>query len=286
MYELLGAAISSCNKCAEGDDMWQGGDTVRFRRLRFVNTIRRIEWRPTYKQIFWDLDGTLAGIPNSMITKYYEYNNWPECHRLPQEIYDDSIVCNSGVTIRRVAIDGVTPTQLPFTDIAITSNAGENANMFFLPLDIYGWVVPLVSNHTYQLEWKDAMVSARTFNLRYSRDPYLFEKIAQSKMENIKLQFTPYYWDYSPWNFGVTSGSGYRTSSLNYTSLRNMSSSSYVNGTFDIMLSTVNAKIPPSGASPFYSAVKSILCPPKGCYVVRMNYFIIYFDFNYLNYLK
>lgn len=100
-------AITSCNDCLSGENMNQGAGTYRFANLTFVNTTKRIVWSETKKDIFWDLDGSLAGIRDSMIVRTFKYNSWPECRNLPVGIYDDSMVCNSGVTIRYLGIDQV-----------------------------------------------------------------------------------------------------------------------------------------------------------------------------------
>ncbi len=59
--------------------------------------------------------------------------------------------------IRRLQIDGVTPSQLSYTDMALRSAVGS-AEMYFLPLDSYGWVFPVVTGHnkTYIMDWRDA----------------------------------------------------------------------------------------------------------------------------------
>lgn len=101
-------AIGSCNECFSGEMMAQGAYTYRFKGLRFVNTTRRIRWMETKKDIYWDLDGSLAGVANTMITRDFKFNRWPECSQLlPVSKFDTSIRCNPGVTIRKMAIDNV-----------------------------------------------------------------------------------------------------------------------------------------------------------------------------------
>ena len=29
--------------------------------------------------IFWDMDGTLTGFPNGFVSKYFHFNNFPNC---------------------------------------------------------------------------------------------------------------------------------------------------------------------------------------------------------------
>ena len=133
------------------------------------------------KDIFWDLDGSLSGVANTMITYWYDFNQCTQCRRLlPQSVFDDSMICNAGVAIRRVAVDGVTPNVLHYTDITIQSKFGVDST-YFLPLDIFGWVIPLVDNQTYSIIWRAAGTSAYGFSLTYSRYPYLIESIQNSQ---------------------------------------------------------------------------------------------------------
>jgi hypothetical protein len=260
----VSGALSGCNECLNGANMHQGCDTVRFKGLKFVNTTRRITWSPTKKEIFWDLDGTLGGLPNSMVLQWYDYNAWPECSRLPMAEFDDTMRCNSSVTVRKLAIDSVSPSQLSYTDITVKSAVGSS-QLYFLPLDIYGWAAPIVSNHTYELDWADAGTSATQFRLTYGEVPYLKERIANHHVDTAVIQFSPKIQDYTPYSFDVTYGSKMVVSSLNETHLRNMSSSKYRAGTLSVLLSTYHANLQYS--SPFQVTVVPQLCPPSGCYV-------------------
>lgn len=57
--------LTGCNGCNSGEFMRQGAFTYRWEGLKFVNSPRRTSWSPHYKQIFWDLDGSLGGTPDS-----------------------------------------------------------------------------------------------------------------------------------------------------------------------------------------------------------------------------
>jgi hypothetical protein len=138
--------------------MSQDGFTYRFEQLTFIETSGRIKWSPHFKQIFWDLDGSLTGVANSYLLKWYPFNAWSSsCYRVEPTMYDDSMVCVN-TTVRRLEIDFVKPNQVDFTDLLITG--GEHSDeIYFLPKNIYGWVIPLVMNHTYRLNWRDAEIS-------------------------------------------------------------------------------------------------------------------------------
>ncbi len=45
-------------------------------------------------------------------------------------------------------LESVTPSQLSYTDIRIINQHGSSA-FYFLPLDTYGWVFPVVTGTSY-----------------------------------------------------------------------------------------------------------------------------------------
>eukprot|EP01042_Synura_sphagnicola_P036437 gene36437-biopygen5441 len=109
--------ITGCNECLNGENMAQGGFTYRTKRLKFVNSTKILTWSPNYKEIFWDLDGSMAGEPNSMIVKHYSFISWPNDTK-PLDLwkYEDALLVHSHTRARRVEIDKVTPdAQLAYT---------------------------------------------------------------------------------------------------------------------------------------------------------------------------
>lgn len=193
-------AITGCNECLVGSEMNQGGFTTRYENITFINTILRLVWSETKKEIIWDIDGSITGIPDSMITRAYNYLHYiPECTLLlPETVYSDSITCgnkNSSIRIRRMQIDNVSPSQLSYTDIRIFTTVG-NSEFYFLPLDTYGWVFPVITgnNHTYRLEWTDSGISAYTLRYTYSREAYLLESVRSNTSkwdERVQLDYRP-----------------------------------------------------------------------------------------------
>ena len=106
------------------------------------NSTVYLTWSPNYKEMFWDLDGTLAGEPNSMILKFYQYNDWTgDTTHLPDsvnsviscvviyclicvcdylnQIYQGAMLVHNHTRARRVEIDNITPSQLPYTGICL-----------------------------------------------------------------------------------------------------------------------------------------------------------------------
>lgn len=101
-------AISACAKCCDTKKRRQGGYTYRFANLKFDNSPKRVEWTCPYKQIFFDLDGSLTGIANGTATPFYKFNEWPGVCEQQDETYDEGIVCDSSVRVRRLQVRGVT----------------------------------------------------------------------------------------------------------------------------------------------------------------------------------
>jgi hypothetical protein len=109
-------ALRGCADCGSFADLKQGGYTYRWRGLTFVNTPRRVKWTTPFKQIFWDLDGTLTGHTNGWALPYYRFNDWaPACvRRDPAVTFDGGHVCDGTVVVRRLSIDDVDPAPLDF----------------------------------------------------------------------------------------------------------------------------------------------------------------------------
>jgi hypothetical protein len=139
--------------------------------------------------------------------------------------------------------------ELYSTDITFISAMGKD-ELYYLPLDISGWVAPLVTNRNYSFEWIDADLSSRQFNLKYSQPEYMKEYMNKTKEpETITIQFTPYNYDYIPYSFSITYGNDNLIASVNETLLLNMSDSKYIEPTLSILFSTKGADL--SLADPF-----------------------------------
>jgi hypothetical protein len=73
-----------------------------------------VQWTTPFKEIFWDLDWTLTGYANGWLTPFFRWNAWaPACVR--QGItYDNGLLCDNTVVVRRLQLDYVNPRQLDF----------------------------------------------------------------------------------------------------------------------------------------------------------------------------
>ena len=163
--------LTGCNDCL-GEDWMQGAFTYRWEGLKWINSYRRTHWSPNYKvsgiclfiyctllswgdliiyayitqQIFWDLDGSLAGVKNSYVLQYYGFNDVKECSRLSVSVYGNSMLC-VGNPVRRVEIRNVQPSNLRYTNLRIYGDTGKSDEVYFMPIDFDGWVIPVVTNH-------------------------------------------------------------------------------------------------------------------------------------------
>lgn len=222
----------------------------------------------------WDLDGSLAGVPDSMITRDQPYLNFPGvCTVLqPQSMFPTAVRCGgngTNVRIRRLSVESVTPSQLTYTDITAKSAMGTG-DFFFLPLDTYGWVFPVVTggNRSYSIQFTDAGISAYTFSLTLGRPEFLKETINKPQYdENVMFNYKPQLWDYDPYSFAVTYNGKTKISSRNTTApLKHIADSFYKNFTFQTLLTNKGAA---ATASPMFGMyVAAQLCPPKGNHLI------------------
>ena len=127
------------------------------------------------------------------------------------------------------------------------SSSKGSAKIYFLPLDSFGWVVPLVTGHEYKIEWKDAGYSARTMNFTFGVRQYLTESMRNDVDESVMIDFSPYSYDYTPYTFKVVYGNrkAYASTNNNTLSLQTskIAASQYSNHTLKTILSTVGANL-------------------------------------------
>ena len=112
-YGANAPAIKGCAACCCVHGVKQGAYTYRYERLAFSDTTPvRVGWACPYKQIHYDLDGTLTGHVNGSVTAYKEFNDWSNDCTVSEVQFSNGIVCNSSVRIRRLAITGVDPEEI------------------------------------------------------------------------------------------------------------------------------------------------------------------------------
>ena len=85
--------------------------------------------------------------------------------------YDNGIVCDNSVVVRRLSIDRVEPREMDWKVMQLNSTAGKGP-MEYLPKEISGWVAPVVSQRRYHITW-DTLVDWRSSRLQYSLPQYV-----------------------------------------------------------------------------------------------------------------
>ena len=108
-------AIKGCTGCCSEFGSKQGAYTYRYERLKFVNTPVRVAWACPYKQIHFDIDGTLTGHVNGSVTAYHKFNTWSDddvCTEKYGSRFSGGTVCNGSVRVRKLFIDHVNPEEL------------------------------------------------------------------------------------------------------------------------------------------------------------------------------
>ncbi len=83
---------------------------------------------------------------NSYVLQYYGFNDVKECSRLSASVYGNSMLC-VGNPVRRVEIRNVQPSTLRYTNLRIYGDTGKSDEVYFMPIDFDGWVIPVVTNH-------------------------------------------------------------------------------------------------------------------------------------------
>ena len=279
-------AISGCFNCAtDGSFRRQGGYTVRFDGLTFVNTSKRVKWLPPYKDIFSDLDGSLTSHINGTTMPFFKFNDVTACLRSGAIPLDSGSVCDASVRVRRLQIDNVSPVELNNNAIKLISKVGAGLVMFDV-FEINGWVAPIVTEQDYTIVFMSNAINASTIDfetmrLRYSEPPYLSER----PLEFVFLSFP--YIDYH-YAFAVTPFGGTALPPLDETGMFNMASNTTnsvdcfgtgrlnsTGKTWSVMLNMEPAlplspypgsdHLPYGDLGPYAASVQALLCQPGRC---------------------
>ncbi len=98
-FDVAGkAALGSCSHCFHPASTDSGARTVAFSKLYFDPTTvtTKIRYQYPFRDIFYDLDGTLTGLgAKTWATPYWKHNDQPECQD-QLEVYD-GLICNSNI---------------------------------------------------------------------------------------------------------------------------------------------------------------------------------------------
>lgn len=148
---------------------------VTFSGLYFdPSVLIKIRYEIPYRDIFYDLDGTLTGLgPKTWATPYWKHNEQPGC-KVDLDVYD-GLLCDSTVQVRRIAFykyvpdiffimdlrilkidDSIVGSMDNATKSAYYKNTSSYSIVPFRPkLDpTNGWAMPFVTGHKYKLHWR------------------------------------------------------------------------------------------------------------------------------------
>jgi hypothetical protein len=271
-YGTQSYAIAGCNECDSPNMFHQGGFTTRFQKLQFINSPRRVRWNPHKKEIFYDLDGSLTGTADAMLSRFWAFNNWTSgldavCSLPDSYVYESSILCTNKTKIRRMSMDNFTPYTLQVTPITIHSDAGS-MNVPYLPRDTSGWVFPLVNQHNYRFAFDVAKDSVRTWDLRYGVGAYLYESYLNNINESLIMNYISNSYDYRAVDFvnTLTGVTYYASKNISVGLSSSMGSSFYntSNRQLDLVFSNIDANYN-WGDYAYQTHTEARLCPPGGC---------------------
>jgi len=263
-----GGALAGCNNCPGSEHKNQGGHTYRYDRLKFVNVQRRTIWMPYYKDIVWDVDGTLAGVPNGTVTPYYAFNEVPGCERRG-ELYDYGLVCNSSVFPRRLQIYNVEPEELDFQDLVVTNPYGLQDVIFFEDKEFYGWCIPIMRNNWFKIKWASP-VDFQMMTIRYSEPEYV-EYHGWDEWLGTRFIYTDHREFFEVTNDGSVMPVLNGTERPSTERPIGSSAINQFNKTWDVLINTVGANYNESNGSddPLVIDVQALQCDPYlGCGVV------------------
>ena len=186
--------ISGCNGCP-GEK--QGGNTFRFERLAFYNSDKRTSWTAPFKQIFFDLDGTLTGYVNGTTTPHYKFHENSHCWKDEDGKFDGGTVCDGSVRVRKFQVDGHSPRELNWQSFVFhPMNQPEYSDVieYMRGKDVVGWVATLVTSQWYEAS-VDTLVDWRSFRFRYGEPAYIMMDAGMiSEWVGLELSWIDFRW--------------------------------------------------------------------------------------------
>ncbi|CAE7562181.1 PKHD1L1, partial [Symbiodinium sp. KB8] len=192
-------ALATCAKCGEQMSLAQGGFTYRVEGLVFVNSTQRVKWGPGRKDIIYDLDGSLTGRgPRSWASPYWSFNaagTAPACTRenSATATYDDAILCDASVEVRRIGIDMYEPDELRAVSLGVSPvdhPVYEDNKVGFLFKEIAGWVFPIVTRRWIRLWFHNTPLDWHELQIRFSEPDYIGAHAPESEWVGLKLNWT------------------------------------------------------------------------------------------------
>jgi hypothetical protein len=167
------ALFSSCSRCEHsGASTDSGARTIYFKRIFSDNSQNKnIRWNMPKRDIYRDLDGTLSGSTGAAwVTPFWQHNFVKECKRDADLKYDDALICDDTVQLRRVAFNQLTPSNTfvgqPLKILRLASNlesisisqmmdTSQFSNIPFKEKKDpnFGWAVPFITGYNYLLSF-------------------------------------------------------------------------------------------------------------------------------------
>jgi hypothetical protein len=148
---------------------------VTFSGLYFDSSVtKRISWQEPWREIFYDLDGSLTGLgPKSYATPYWKHNEQPEC-KVDLKVFE-GIICDNRVQVRRMVFYNYAPDIftlmemkiLPYDDSIVGKMDNVTMQAYIRNNSAYSivpfrpkqnprrsWAMPYVTGKKYKIHWQ------------------------------------------------------------------------------------------------------------------------------------
>ncbi|XP_022094388.1 fibrocystin-L-like [Acanthaster planci] len=149
------ATLAYCSKCRQ----YQGGESVRLKRLEFFNSPNRASFKWEHECWFEDLDGTLTGSPNHLVLP--SNPNLPPSACKQEAKYGFGNVpgstCDDTIRLRRLSFNNALPSSLVYKAALFTNAHGTTVAPFAEKRLTHpnGWMITLIQGDTYNLAFQD-----------------------------------------------------------------------------------------------------------------------------------
>lgn len=173
------AALGSCSHCYFDATTDSGGRTTSWSGLYFdpATVPRKIRYQIPYRDIFFDVDGSLTGMgPGSWATPYFLHNDQPECAYLADAY--DGLICDSSIQLRRIVFYNYYPAYFAgqplkilkwddsllsaMSPTAISAYVNDTASYSIVGyracMNPYNaWAFPIMTGKKYLLHWGEGL---------------------------------------------------------------------------------------------------------------------------------
>ncbi|XP_043232444.1 fibrocystin-L-like [Amphibalanus amphitrite] len=180
-------ALTACSQCKPE----QGGFHHQFRRVVYDNAPNKMKWKWTHESVFHDTDGSLSGEEDGVVLPWTDILPADRCTRgLAGFDLNPAVVtavCDSSVSIHRMAFNQPTPSSLLYKAVNFTSRHGTaTANWQKKRLTHpSGWMALLVGGETHNLQFAD---SDQLTNISYTARFYFLKPEDRLAVSHSMLQ--------------------------------------------------------------------------------------------------